>query len=788
METAEDLEKRLAEEVGSLSTRLVTAVNRQVDLEETNIQLRKQISKLEEMNKSLIKNDESYKIILPKYLKLQDDFKDINIKKEVAESENTKLKGEVEELTASLFDEANTMVSNASRETHNFKIKNRKLYEEIDEKNIIIANLQDQLHDLKQMFIKIEDQQRLMAYTNTGHNTPKMENNMEFPSPGNVTGGDVEGEDHKDKLQLHLQQLADCLYSPQIAAIRFDLNNYNKDFKGFIYNLIKPDFQFDLSHLKNLTFFKNIWTYEIETAVGYIPPLPQTSILNRWQKGKIFWNSLVDGRISIEPIKGFHERKLNLASSHNGPLNKELLSMAIREPCSFCGEFRDEAYEHCRFHTCKIYDVDETVIAQYPLCNYCVIKLRNLCDFFAKIRLIRSNIFKLHPNAAFEEYGGTGTGSSTFYKRTNSSLSTTASTFAAMTSASSASSSSAAAKAENQNTSSSPNSSGYGYGSGSGSGNNNPHGTDNDLMNGHVHGIDLDVAEESKLIKIYLMLTLIRLKIFWGRLGVWDNVDQINEVNLDEVNHELFIHLIPASKRKKLVQDSLPNSPRQGTVRESFDKSHTKTVKEQKTLAIDGADSKITSTIINDDNSDQNPSDHNNQLAQLNEGQNDSAPLENSIDQTEDQTTIDDHDIPGSFIFDSAPNNDFDNLTVTGVVNLSINADEDKDTKDEGEKITGGIENEEDHVKAPKLRIPIEDDEYDDDTGDEEFKDSSNELKSRISSRGATPNNANALTITAEKDSGLKRSKSKSKQFKEKIDKDLNQTLEMLAENMEDIQ
>ena len=39
-----------------------------------------------------------------------------------------------------------------------FKIKNRKLYEELDEKNIIINDLQEQLQDLKQMFIKMEEQ------------------------------------------------------------------------------------------------------------------------------------------------------------------------------------------------------------------------------------------------------------------------------------------------------------------------------------------------------------------------------------------------------------------------------------------------------------------------------------------------------------------------------------------------------------------------------------------------------------------------------------------------------
>ena len=61
------------------------------------------------------------------------------------------------------------MVSNASRETHNFKIKNRKLYEELDEKNIIINDLQEQLQDLKQMFIKMEEQSKIRVICNRIH-------------------------------------------------------------------------------------------------------------------------------------------------------------------------------------------------------------------------------------------------------------------------------------------------------------------------------------------------------------------------------------------------------------------------------------------------------------------------------------------------------------------------------------------------------------------------------------------------------------------------------------------
>ena len=261
----EDIDKRLAEEVGSLSTRLVTAVNKQVELEETILHLRKQLSTVQDQNKKLIANDKKLNEILPKYNQLTKDYQELKVKKETAEQENSKLQTEVEDLTASLFDEANTMVSNASRETHNFKIKNKKLYEELEEKDNIIANLQEQLQDLKSMFIKIEEESKMNLYLNA--TTPKIEQNLEFTTTTTTTTTTSTQDDlsetttRSDDLQLQpqqltyqFQQLQSIIYSPNISSIRFDLNNFNLDFKVFVYQLIKPDFQLDLSHLKNLIF------------------------------------------------------------------------------------------------------------------------------------------------------------------------------------------------------------------------------------------------------------------------------------------------------------------------------------------------------------------------------------------------------------------------------------------------------------------------------------------------------------------------------------------------------
>ncbi|ODV77960.1 Sec2p-domain-containing protein, partial [Suhomyces tanzawaensis NRRL Y-17324] len=530
----ESLDARLTQEVTLLSTKLVTAVAKQLELEEATLHLHKEVNLLKNANAKLVQYEEWYKLLLPKYSKVQDELRTTREAKRVAEADNAKLQGEVEDLTASLFNEANQMVSNASRETYNFKVKNRKLYEEIDEKNTIINDLQEQLKDLKELFFRIEEQQKQTSASNSRIGTPKIDGEFSGAMPKPETGADASHEDTKAEDELpphlepqvsayHLQQLNSFLYSPKVSSIRLDLNNYNQEFKGFIYALSRPDFQFDLNNLKSYAFFKKLWLEELEHSLASIPALPNNSLINRWQKGKNFWSCVVEGRAMIEPVKGINEA---FKTNYRGGLRTggttstaSVAPVAIKFPCSFCGETREDILEHSRLYYFKLlhggntYITDsnssaDDLIASYPLCNYCLIKLRNICEFFAKLRSIHSNVYKLKPTTAFEEYAQITTNTSVF-KRNSSSFTGLYPPKDGATSSETDSSS--------------------------------------DLMNTNVKQIKLDLVEESKLIKIYVMLALIRSRIFWSKVGIWDTPDNVSEINLDEVSYEVFANLIASS-------------------------------------------------------------------------------------------------------------------------------------------------------------------------------------------------------------------------------------------------
>ncbi|KAG5420942.1 SEC2 [Candida metapsilosis] len=713
MAEVENLDKRLEEEIGNLSTRLVTAVNRQVELEETVLQLRKTVSELESRNAILTKSDENYKVILPKYLKLQEDFKEVNIKKEVAENENGRLKDEVEDLSASLFDEANTMVSNASRETYNFKVKNKKLYEEIDEKNIIISNLQDQLQDLKQMFIKMEDKQRVML--SSSHNgTPNLE-----PKEFNFDNKSIE-EDYQT------QQLSNTLYAPLITSLRFDLNNYNKEFKGFIYTLIKPEFTLDLTHLKNLAFFKQIWIDEIENTAAHIPNLPSSTLLNRWQKNKVFWSSLIDGRVSIEPIKGYSEGSSKNANDKE--VEPELLTIAIKDPCAFCGESRNKYLEHCRLHHYKIYDVDESLIACYPLCHFCVLKLRNLCDFFAKLRAIKSNVFKLKQTHMFDEYvnRATANSGSNFYKRTSSSSSSAVRSIASSPSATASAS-------------------------------------DSDLTNGHVFDLKLDDEEESKLIKIYLVLTQIRLKIYYSKLGLRENVNRLNELNIEEIHYEAFSSLIPDKEerdsssgfdtvsRKSFDSTTLRKSM-DSSARRSFDSVSGKKSIDLKEIS-EGVDPKAENDVAGT-----NSSPYSNEVSSTDGAAPSPPPTTTKSENSRVSTPEDDSDA-----------HEFEDAKTEW---KSQARKEESKTKQE--------QHDQHELRVPKLRS--RQGSHSSFGTPEKQKPQEEELTEaqRILQRMKARSNSSELNNI-----GLNRSKSRSKQFKDKVDNDLDETIKMLEANMD---
>lgn len=470
---SDDIDTRLASEVATLSTKLVTEVARLSQLEETVYHLRRENHLFKQKLESFLDIDAAHTALNSRFKELSSSYDSVVEEKRVAQEKNSQLEAEVEDLTASLFNEANEMVLSASRETYNFKVKNRKLAEELTEKDTIISDLQNQLHDLKSLFQQIEDQNKLNT---SATNTPRV-----YSATNN------ENNRLSGTFERRMDELDQLVYCPRARSIRFDLPVYQRDFKGFVYQISKPEFSFDLVSLKSLKYFRKIWTEEIEPSLSHVPT-PTGNFINRWSTGKTFWSFLVEGKAKIEPVSGVNE---TFKVSYKGVKTGLEVPIALREPCEFCGEHNELRLEYARLYNLKLYspvrevkDADTDLatdiggeshhtVGLYPLCNYCLVKLRAICEFFAKLRLINSNIYKIKPNSLYSDVASV---SSFQFKRSLESLVVPK-----------------------------PN-----------------------------------IEDEPIFVKLYLLLLGIRAKIYWTRTGFWDTDEDVESLNIDDIKLDVF--------------------------------------------------------------------------------------------------------------------------------------------------------------------------------------------------------------------------------------------------------
>ncbi|CAH2352967.1 rab guanine nucleotide exchange factor Sec2p [[Candida] railenensis] len=759
--TDESLDARLTQEVTTLSTKLVTAVAKSSELEERILLLMKENQTLKTRSLELEGISKKYDAITEKNGQLQKDLVVSNSSKDEAEKKITELENEVEDLTASLFDEANKMVSDASRETYNFKIKNRKLQEEIEEKQTIIDNLQDQLKDLKQLFFQIEDQQKL---TFSKNGTPNLEKGNFEAGSGNSNGkintnggtkpsssyhrrnstkGSINSKSSNsavdDENLLYSQQISSLIYSPNIRSIRFDLAEYQLEFKPFIYTLIKPNYTLDLPNLKANKYFRKIWNDELEKSIPVVPT--PSNFINRWQKGKSFWNLIVEGRAIIEPISGVNETyKLTYQSSHNnnaGTTSANNPPIATKEPCNFCHEHQDDVLEHARLYSIKLMNPEynpngtslneqEEVLASYPLCNYCLIKLRNICEFFAKIRLIHSNVYKLIPPNPLTAQNSGNSNSSVSVGTSNTNSSGTGGT----NDANGSNDSSPVLTQSNRFNRFS------GMINGTGESTSNVDLLSKRLEQARIVPTSVDERkEEAKFMKLYLMLISIRAKIFWSKIGYWDNPNNVVDTNLEEIHYEAFIQLIGGEGER---------DEKAAPVRRASETS--------KSIRQTDLSKKLESPELNKDvkGGDSAIAERKHEFDPINPPfQSDSASVKSSSSNKSNTS----RKSSSSSVKDRIKRFESSNSLNANLAGTSASA---------GASANTSFNNA--NTSADRITIHSE-------SEDDEFADSTEDF--------------DIVTKETQKETSLGRKKSKSKQFKKKVENDLNETLAMLQESLE---
>ncbi|KAI9819189.1 MAG: rab guanine nucleotide exchange factor S2 [Pycnora praestabilis] len=380
----------------------------------------------------------------------------------VAEQGKKDMEQELESLTAVLFEEANEvryspltfmmvpnspqMVAAARKERDSMDRKNEQLRSQLNDTELLLASHQEQLAELKIVMQQMHsDREEIEASTNqsTGPSTPALgtQENLHKIFEALHLSPNTPGTD--DISPSHPTSFSHLLH----PVLRTDLQAY-EDFSSLLRmsRNIQPGSRassgsygglnvMGLSSLTNSTppqtlghVPSNGSASSISTAGTYnsSPGTPNTPAssngsfsskdaphsLTPLKETRFYKRALTEDieptlRLDTAPGLSWLARRTVLTSMSEGSLIVEPMPAAARLyvfSCALCGENR-KGEEHTRSHRFRTSEAENA--QRYPLCNYCLGRVRASCDFLGFLRVLRDGHWRTEgenaEKAAWEE-------------------------------------------------------------------------------------------------------------------------------------------------------------------------------------------------------------------------------------------------------------------------------------------------------------------------------------------------------------------------------------------------
>ncbi|MCJ1358817.1 MAG: rab guanine nucleotide exchange factor S2 [Icmadophila ericetorum] len=415
----------LDNEVTSLSNKLISAINHQTSLDDTLTATRQELDLARHRILQLeAQVEEHAKLLATGVLVRRTEVDDESGRlvarlaeekqlRTVVEKDKKGIEQELENLTTALFEEANEMVAAARKEREAAERRNEQLRTQLKDMELLLASHQEQLAELKavmqQMSAERDDHD-----TNTNASTA--------PSTPALAS---QGEISKVFDALHVSPLTagvdDVVPAPPTSfshllspVLRTDLQSY-EDFRSLLaiprksqpssrvnsgsysganalgLSTASPsngstaslstngtlNGSFNSSSgtptsagssttspvmlLKETRFYKRALTEDIEPTLR-LDAAPGIS----WLARRAVINSMSEGGLVVEPM----------------PVSNKLQVFS----CSLCGENR-RGEEYARTHRFRTSENDNA--QRYPLCNYCLNRVRASCDYLGFLRMVK---------------------------------------------------------------------------------------------------------------------------------------------------------------------------------------------------------------------------------------------------------------------------------------------------------------------------------------------------------------------------------------------------------------
>ncbi|KAK7557079.1 hypothetical protein IWX46DRAFT_631566 [Phyllosticta citricarpa] len=419
----------LSNEVAALSTKLINAINHQTNLDD-NLQaarheLQEAYTRIAQLEVEAKDRQRQMRAMVKKE---EYDRMEKQLRKEIeaernsrlaADRERKRMENELETLTTALFEEANTMVAAARKETEASEKRVEHYKTQVQDTNQLLASQQEQLQDLKRVMAQMTAEQEEKDTTSsiTDISTPaialseRASRNFEqasIRSSPDLSNGDME--------PLHPLAFAH-LISP---VLRTDIQAYN-EFQELL-KTAKTQSSAPSSraasgnygglNVMGLGTLANLSTASLNmpqtssdsSLPGSASPKPEATPLPSLKELKFYKRALTEDieptlRLDNAPGLSWLARRSVLSAMTAGSLTIEPQPHVAfyRGPvfaCSLCGECRvsrtkDKAGQDPYARKHRFRTSDERDAQRYPLCDFCLTRVRSCCDYIAFLRMCR---------------------------------------------------------------------------------------------------------------------------------------------------------------------------------------------------------------------------------------------------------------------------------------------------------------------------------------------------------------------------------------------------------------
>ncbi|RDW77386.1 hypothetical protein BP6252_05439 [Coleophoma cylindrospora] len=442
----------LSNEVATLSNKLINAINHTTNLDDSLSATRHDLETAKERVKQLEHENLEYRDMMSRGILVRKSVTDIEkVKLQISLSEEKRQRAEVEKekksielelenLTTALFEEANKMVITAREEAQKehdvINRRNEQLKAQLQDMESLLKTHQDQLAELKQVMEQMTEDRD----DQTNATEPSTPGLSKFDSKDDNGDSAIERSSIPELLVPSYPTSFTHLIHP---ILRTDLGAY-EDFTSLLrmsknasssrassgsYGGIGLGLGLSgyVSQATGSHIPSNGSTSSISTAgtVGSSPVTPTTpasttsanstnapNALTPLKETKFYKRALAEDieptlRLDTAPGLSWLARRTVLNAMCEGGLVVEPMPSAIKIysfACSLCGEARKDE-QHQRTHRFRTSENENA--QRYPLCRYCLGRVRSSCDFLGFLRVLKDGHWRTDDEesekAAWEE-------------------------------------------------------------------------------------------------------------------------------------------------------------------------------------------------------------------------------------------------------------------------------------------------------------------------------------------------------------------------------------------------